>query len=352
MNINRFALLNAIALALLSPAFISCDKEDSNVQWWDWTYSEPAPEPEPEFIESNPAITALGWENVKETYGALPKGINVYKAPSTLEDRKAVAYAAVVDLTQKKWDVWSVMTNDYKTNEEFKTPSQIYDSNDKPAVLVNAGFFYSHKGNYSQSLAVKGGEVYCWNINYASQDWVTVYNQTAAAFIEHADGSFEACWTYSNWNHSENWFYSMPAPNAWGKTPCETPSATYPVEAKVFEAKTAIGGGPVLLRSGEIKNTYPEELLGISADSAQPRTAIGVTADKKVVLFVCEGRGMTEGVSGFTTEEVAKILKTLGCVEAMNLDGGGSSCMLVNGQETIKGSDGTQRAVASAVMFK
>ena len=69
-------------------------------------------------------------------------------------------------------------------------------------------------------------------------------------------------------------------------------------------------------------------------------------------MFVCEGRNMTEGVKGFTTEEVAEIMKELGCVEAINLDGGGSSCMLVNGKETIKVSDGSQRAVASAVMFK
>jgi exopolysaccharide biosynthesis protein len=34
------------------------------------------------------------------------------------------------------------------------------------------------------------------------------------------------------------------------------------------------------------------------------------------------------------------------------LDGGGSSCMLVNGRETIKPSDGTQRAVTSAVVLK
>ena len=61
---------------------------------------------------------------------------------------------------------------------------------------------------------------------------------------------------------------------------------------------------------------------------------------------------MTEGVKGMTTAEVAEILKDLGCVEAINLDGGGSTCMLVNGKETIKVSDGAQRAVASAVYFK
>ena len=91
---------------------------------------------------------------------------------------------------------------------------------------------------------------------------------------------------------------------------------------------------------------------GVNPTSNNPRTAIGVTSDKKLVFFVCEGRNMTEGVAGLTTEDLANVLLDLGCVEAINLDGGGSSCMLVNGKETIKVSDGTQRYVASTVMIK
>jgi exopolysaccharide biosynthesis protein len=71
-----------------------------------------------------------------------------------------------------------------------------------------------------------------------------------------------------------------------------------------------------------------------------------------MIFFVCEGREMTSGVFGLTTADVANVLLDLDCVEAINLDGGGSSCMLVNGKETIKVSDGTQRAVASALIIK
>ncbi|MFA6858608.1 MAG: phosphodiester glycosidase family protein, partial [Bacteroidales bacterium] len=56
-----------------------------------------------------------------------------------------------------------------------------------------------------------------------------------------------------------------------------------------------------------------------------------------------------EGVAGLTTEDEAKVLSSLGCVEALNLDGGGSSCMLINGKETIKPSDGKERSVLTAV---
>ena len=67
---------------------------------------------------------------------------------------------------------------------------------------------------------------------------------------------------------------------------------------------------------------------------------------------MCEGRQKTSGVYGLTTADIANVLLDLYCVEAINLDGGGSSCMLVNGKETIKVSDGSQRAVGSTIMLK
>ena len=352
MKRDGILIASLFSLALVTA---SCEGRDNSIPGWPWTdpveEPEPEPDPEPVFTEANPAIVELGWENLKDSYGELPEGINVYKSPATLQDRKAVAFIAVADLSKAAWNVWSVKCNEYATEEEFKTPSQIYEAQEKPAILINGGYFYSWEGNYSSSLAVISGELYNPNINYASQDWVKVYNPTVGAFVQHADGSFEACWTYYTWD-KKHYMYSEPAPNSYDKDPCDTPSESYPSEARTFEAVTAIGGGPVLLRGGEIKNSYVEEMLDISADSAQPRTAIGITADKKLIFFVCEGREMTEGIAGMTTEDVAKVMKSLGCVDAMNLDGGGSSCMLINGQETIKGTDGAQRAVASAVVMK
>ena len=94
-------------------------------------------------------------------------------------------------------------------------------------------------------------------------------------------------------------------------------------------------------------------MLDVSADSYQPRTAIGYNADKKkLFFFVCEGRQMTEGIAGMTTAQVGQLLKAAGCTEALNLDGGGSSCMLVNGKQTIKPSDGKERSVIDACFIK
>ena len=57
-------------------------------------------------------------------------------------------------------------------------------------------------------------------------------------------------------------------------------------------------------------------------------------------VWVAFFRGRTpEVAAGVTLAQEAKILLDLGCYKAINLDGGGSSCMLVNGKETIKPSD-------------
>ena len=112
------------------------------------------------------------------------------------------------------------------------------------------------------------------------------------------------------------------------------------------------------MKNGILKNTWEAELYdadsGIGAANNNPRTAIGITADNKLILFVCEGRNQTPNTPGYTLEEVANIMIDLGCTEALNLDGGGSTCMLVNGKETIKPSDSgnKQRPVASAVVLR
>ena len=184
---------------------------------------------------------------------------------------------------------------------------------------------------------------------------MSIYYPTKGAFILHADGRVEAAWTYFS-DADHHWVYSEPARNAYGSTPLNTPSATFPVPGEVFEARTAIGAGPVLLKAGEIMNTWRYECLpgdyDVNCANPDPRTAIGVTEDGRLVLFVCEGRGMTEGVPGYSTENVARILREFGCTEAVNLDGGGSSCLLVNGFPTIQPSDGKQRAVGSCVYVK
>lgn len=89
-----------------------------------------------------------------------------------------------------------------------------------------------------------------------------------------------------------------------------------------------ISGGPYLIKNGEIFiDTSSEKLTGINGRN--PRTAIGYTKDNVMILVTIDGR--KEGSSGVTITELAKIMKDLNCFEAINLDGGSSTAMYVNG---------------------
>jgi exopolysaccharide biosynthesis protein len=118
--------------------------------------------------------------------------------------------------------------------------------------------------------------------------------------------------------------------------------------------QTAVAGGPILVQESNIAISNNQELKfgGKAINDKHPRTAMGYTSDDKLIFLVIEGRfpGKSEGA---TLTEEAIILRDLGSVEALNLDGGGSSCLLVNGKETIHPSDKEgERAVPAVIMIK
>ncbi len=93
--------------------------------------------------------------------------------------------------------------------------------------------------------------------------------------------------------------------------------------------KHIISGGPYLVKNGEVfVDTSAQRLNSIGGRN--PRTAIGYTRDNDLILITVDGR---EGSSvGMTLGELAYFMKSLGCINAINLDGGGSTVMYVNGQ--------------------
>lgn len=90
-----------------------------------------------------------------------------------------------------------------------------------------------------------------------------------------------------------------------------------------------ISGGPYLVKNGEVFVDMTAQKLG-AIGGRNPRSAIGYTADNNLILVAVDGR---EGSSiGMTLMELANFMKSIGCVGAINLDGGGSTVMYINGQ--------------------
>lgn len=90
-----------------------------------------------------------------------------------------------------------------------------------------------------------------------------------------------------------------------------------------------ISGGPYLVKNGEVYVDMTAEKLG-SIGGKNPRSAIGYTTDNDLILVAVDGR---EGSSvGMTLMQLGNFMKSIGCVNAINLDGGGSTVMYVNGK--------------------
>ena len=79
-----------------------------------------------------------------------------------------------------------------------------------------------------------------------------------------------------------------------------------------------------------IINGQKRKLNGMGS-GANPRTAIGQTADGRILLLVTDGRG-ANGHLGATASDLIEIMEKYGAVNAANLDGGSSTCMYYNGK--------------------
>ena len=105
-------------------------------------------------------------------------------------------------------------------------------------------------------------------------------------------------------------------------------------------AREVVGGHPTLLDDGTVVGNPGDPLC----TNRHPRTAVGVSQDhRRLILLVVDGR--RSGAAGMTCDELAFVLAAYGAWDAVNLDGGGSSTMVVHGAVQNHPSDGTPRVV-------
>ncbi len=108
------------------------------------------------------------------------------------------------------------------------------------------------------------------------------------------------------------------------------------------------GCGGTLMLDGEYNP-------GGAINDRAPRTVIGSTADGRIIMMVIDGRQGSKNMYGADARELAAIMKAYGCVEAFNLDGGGSSTMVIrqNGSFVVTNSpsDGRERSDSNCVLI-
>lgn len=118
------------------------------------------------------------------------------------------------------------------------------------------------------------------------------------------------------------------------------------------EATSIIGGGPLLLSQGKrIEDPETESISQVFYHSRHPRTGVGARADGTLLFVTVDGRQPHTSV-GMSLSELTDLFVELGAVSAINLDGGGSTAMVVRNQLVNSPSDPTgERKNADSILL-
>ncbi|MCC5875312.1 MAG: phosphodiester glycosidase family protein [Candidatus Sumerlaeia bacterium] len=113
------------------------------------------------------------------------------------------------------------------------------------------------------------------------------------------------------------------------------------------------GGLPQIVKNGKPHVDGADERAAIRTDfltTSHPRTAIGIRPGGEIVMVTVDGRqpGRSVGIDLF---DLAEYMISLGCIDALNCDGGGSTTMVVNGQLANFPSDTSGARTVSTGLF-
>ncbi len=129
----------------------------------------------------------------------------------------------------------------------------------------------------------------------------------------------------------------------------QTVKLDYSIDRPWNLIKHAVCGGPRLISDGQIDINGKEEKFDNSiVNGRHPRTAVALTFSGDLLFVVVDGRSQRS--NGMKLNELSSYLRRLGVRHAINLDGGGSSSMIVRGKTVNKPSDGGERRISNGIL--
>ena len=274
----------------------------------------------------------MNWEIVNNT---LPNGIILYRGYNSKIPIKA----------------WTVFIPNIKQNQIKILASSDRDGLDTPEdfavktnaiVVINGGYFSKstnpvhHVGLLkTDNLLIEpaSGTVIRENIRY---------NVARGAIGIYDNGKIDIGWASTKNDSIFQW--AVPIDNRPGR-----PGILDYNKAKFWNVAYAMHAGPVLMENSKLYVTSEEEVFfNTPVDGVQPRSAVGYNNNGDVIMMVVDGRQVDS--RGVYLKELALLMSQFKCREALNLDGGGSSALFVNGS-LINRPIGlnTQREVMSTI---
>ena len=265
-----------------------------------------------------PAFPNLTWQPIDSLHARLPEGVRVYAGQSQTPPLRAW-YAHIKEPSSQI--TTRVVVSDDTTDNREATSSFARDLG--ACVVVNGGYFTMNK--------TPAGHVGLLYVDHQIREPATRSVQrddrsfeTARAAIGFEGDKLEIAWASTR----NDTLYR------WAEPPAHQPENPAPplayADAQPWMVRDALGTGPMLLMDGEMRVTSDEEVFfGTSIPEVHPRTAAGITAEGDLIVMVVDGR--QEASRGVSLEELASLMHDVGAVDALNLDGGGSSTMVVQG---------------------
>lgn len=310
-------------------------------------------------LDEEPEEISLDW--MKLSLPGIPSEIEVYETTSLLNGRKFHAWYAVADLTKGNVRFRTMVPSGAETVKDQA------EAADGCMVLVNGGYFYNGRNT---GISVVNGSVagtvssVRGSLQSGHPEYDEMYYVTRGIFGVDSDYDPEVYWAGTDGGGNVVYF-DRPLPSVVGEDKYGVVNSAHLAGQTDWSPEYALSAGPVLLKDGRCPFDFSETDRGdgyyktnfeiipydiFGADVSPDRTAVGCTSDGKVVLFICDGR--IDESRGATLTELAAILKGIGCVDAVNFDGGGSTGMWIDGKGMVNHLDGsTWRAVVSTMGF-
>lgn len=272
----------------------------------------------------------LEWKLRNDVNILLPSSIRIYETNGHLPDSSPIrAMCTIIDLRDNNLKLHAVGSNDIRetTLDTYQRYNAIF--------AINGGYFSATK---SESILVSDGELIA--------SGPSNFTRGAFGIINHKP---QIVWPYAIDSSSSIFHLSYPVATQ------KNPAILHSKKSMAWHPSQAVGGGPVLIKNGNIHDTSEQEGFGDSHLLRHPRTAIGYRDEHTLVMVVVDGR--QKASAGVTIKELAQLMHELGCYEAVNLDGGGSSTMVAADEvvnvpvDIPNGNRHSLRKNASALIF-